>query len=158
MVTRSTLVGEADQRRRIFNLGETVYQCDVCKRRNRVPTNKYSVDVIQRCIITKNCLGKLHKILTTAEANDVSAITPSLPDTKDWVQRRVYYLHEQAIEDSVWIVRHGLANRPSVQVFVEQLVDGVEELVEVDPQEIRVEIIHTSLHPILSERKGWCNS
>ena len=143
MVTRSSLVGQADLRRQIYIRGETSYQCDVCSRKVRVPSNKYSVDIIQRCIITKNCPGKLHKILTDAEANDVSAIPPSVPGVSDWVQRRVFYEHNQTIADTVWLIQHNLANKPSVQVFVVQ-TDGTDEvLVEVDPLDVRVVDLNT---------------
>lgn len=143
MVTQSSLVGQADARRQIYVRGETVYQCDVCKRRIRVPTSKYSIDVIQRCIITKNCLGALHKIITAGEANEVSSVPPSVPGVEDWVQRRVFYQHVQSIEDDVWLVKHNLANKPSVQVFIYELQDGEEVLVEVDPVEIRILDLNT---------------
>ena len=143
MVTASALVGQADLRRQIYVKGEAVYSCDVCKRSIRVPSNKYSVDVIQRCIITKNCVGKLHKVLTTAAANDVSAIPPAVPNTEDWVQRRVFYLFEQTIKDTIWTVQHNLGNKPSVQVFTTQLQDGEEILVETDPLAVRVVDLNT---------------
>lgn len=143
MVTRAGLVGQSAQRQQILVKGEAVYQCDVCKRRIRIPSSKYSIDVIQRCIITKNCLGKLHKVLTTAEANDTSAIPPAVPGVADWVQRRVFSSHVQAVENQIWTVEHNLANRPTVQVFVIQIQDGEEVLVEVDPVAVRTIDLNT---------------
>jgi len=154
MVTRSSLVGQAAQRQQIVVRGEFVYQCDVCKRRIRVPSNKNSVDVIQRCIITKNCLGKLHKVLTTGEANQTTSIPPSVPGVADWVQRRVFFLFNQVVEDNIWLIKHNLANKPSVSVFVIQLQDGEEVLVEVDPPIIRIVDLNTIEIEFNSPQKG----
>lgn len=154
MVTRSSLVGQADLRRQIFVRGETVYQCDVCKREVRVPTSKYSTEVIQRCIITKNCLGKLHKVIITADANEVPAIPPAVPGVADWAQRRVFYLHDQTLDNLVWNIEHNLANRPSVQVFITQLQDGEEVLVETDEFELHVIDLNTVEVHFTTPQKG----
>jgi hypothetical protein len=154
MVTRSTLVGQADLQRQILVRGEAVYQCDVCKRKIRVPTNKYGLDIIQRCIITKTCPGKLHKVITTAEANKVSSVPPSLPNVQDWSQRRVFYLHEQPIENTIWAIEHNLANKPSVQVFITVQVDGEDVLQEADPLEVRIIDLNNVEVEFASPQKG----
>jgi hypothetical protein len=82
-------------------------------------------------------------VLTTAEANQVSSIPPAVSNIIDWSQRRVFFNFEQAIEDHIWTIEHNLANRPTVQVFVVQLQDGEEVLVEVDPLAVRVINLNT---------------
>lgn len=124
--------------KRINSRGDVVYQCDVCTRKIRVPANRYGIDVVSRCIVTKNCNGKLHKVLTLKEKLDFVPAAPASSTTEDWIQRRVFYHHTQPIESSSWIIAHDLANNPSVQTFVYKLVDSVETLVEQFPTSVRV--------------------
>jgi hypothetical protein len=133
----------ASQQTQSLTRGVTAYVCDVCKRSIRVPINKYSVEIIHRCIITKNCLGKLHRIITAAAVADVPATPPAVPNVVDWTQRRVYFLHEQTIENQVWLIEHNLANHPNVQTFVCVITDGEEVLTEVDPVEVRIVNLNT---------------
>jgi hypothetical protein len=122
--------------KQIHTKGDTVYRCDTCSRKVRVPTNRQSFDVVQRCIITKNCTGKLHKVLTRKEANEVSSIPDDVPNVSNWFQRKVFYSHTQSIEKDTWTVNHNLANRPMLQTFVYQLIDNEETLVEVQPESV----------------------
>ena len=114
----------------ITSKGDNVYECDVCTRRVRIPQNKYSVDVVQRCIITLSCPGKLHRVTQTKDINSTPALTPGVAGLQDWFQRRVLYTHEQQIKSVEWNIAHNLGNNPSIQVFVETLVDGGVVLVE----------------------------
>jgi hypothetical protein len=108
----------------IVSKGDSVYECDVCNRRTRVPLNKYSFDVVQRCIITQSCPGKLHRVIQNKDINSTPAITPAVAGLQDWFQRRVLFTHQQQIESSEWRIIHNLGNHPTIQVFVKQLVDG----------------------------------
>ncbi len=97
---------------------ESVYQCDTCNRHIRVPLNPYGLDVIDRCIITNNCLGRLHISKTTAERNLVPTTTPPVDGLEDWVQRTMLYNHEQTIQRLTWRVQHNLGTYPIIQVVV----------------------------------------
>lgn len=138
MVSRAVAQAQVQLQKQIFVRGEAAYQCDTCSRKIRVPTNRYGLTIIQRCIITQHCLGKLHPILTAQEANNVSSVPPSVPGVIDWSQRKVFFLYEQPIANTVWRIEHNLNNKPSVQVFVVQVDGDTETLVEVDPLTIRV--------------------
>jgi hypothetical protein len=98
--------------------GESVYECTTCKRRVRVPANKQGMEVMQRCIITYNCQGKLNRVTQTKEINATPAFPPEVEGLQDWHQRKVLYTHEQPVQSNQWIVKHNLANRPILHVYV----------------------------------------
>lgn len=123
---------------KILSKGESVYECDVCKRRVRVPTNRVGLDVIQRCTITANCRGKLHRVLLSKDINETPAFPPEVVGVQDWFQRRVLYTHEQPVQSATWRVNHELANKPNVYVYVQRYVNGVETNVETNNFTIRV--------------------
>lgn len=114
--------------------GESIYKCSVCSRSVRVPTNKQGLDVIQRCIITHNCQGKLSRVTIAKEINETPAFPPEVQGVPDWFQRRVLYTHEQPVQSVTWTIHHNLATRPKIYVYVNRLVDGEETLVKVDPK------------------------
>lgn len=113
--------------------GESVYQCNVCSRKVRVPTNKQGLDVLQRCNITHHCRGTLTRVLTTKDINETPAFPPEIQGVQDWFQRRVLYTHEQPVQAATWLVKHNLANRPKVHVYVNRIINGEETLVEASP-------------------------
>jgi hypothetical protein len=114
--------------------GESIYKCSVCSRSVRVPTNKHGLDVLQRCIITHNCQGKLNRVTIAKEINETPAFPPEVQGVADWFQRRVLYTHEQPVQSLTWLIRHDLATRPKIYVYVNRLIDGEEILVKVDPK------------------------
>jgi hypothetical protein len=121
----------------ILTKGDSVYECDVCTRRVRVPRNDKGLNVIQRCVITANCKGKLHPILTTQEINSTPAFPPEVVGVQDWSQRQILYTHNQTIRTATWIVNHNLSNKPVVEVFVNRSVAGSADIqVKVTPQSI----------------------
>jgi len=154
MTRRAELLSQQQLRKRIYTRGEAVYQCDACSRKIRIPLNKYSFDTTGRCIITKGCLGELHKVLTKNEINNTTTIPPSLPGLTDWSQRRVFFSHTQPVENNIWTIEHNLANKPSVQVFITQLVDGEEVLVETDQFTERVVDLNTIELTFARREKG----
>lgn len=113
--------------------GESVYECDVCKRRIRTPTNRYGLDIVQRCTITSGCQGKLHRVTALKDINSTPAFPPELVGVQDWFARNVLYTHQQPIRTATWIVQHNLQNVPILHTFVNRIVDGKEVLVEQDP-------------------------
>lgn len=110
---------------KILAKGESVYECDTCKRRTRVPTNRVGLDIIQRCVITSNCQGKLHRIILSKDINDTPAFPPEVVGVQDWFQRKVLYTHEQTVQSAKWIVKHDLANKPNLYVYIKKYVNGV---------------------------------
>lgn len=114
--------------------GESVYKCSVCARSVRVPTNRQGLDVLQRCNITHNCLGKLSRVFTAKDINATPAFPPEVQGVTDWFQRRVFFTHQQPVQSQTWTIKHNLASRPTVYVYVNRVVDGEEQLVKVDPK------------------------
>lgn len=102
----------------IFTRGDSVYECDECNRRTRIPTNLYGIDVVQRCIITSNCSGKLHRVKLTKDINKTPAIVPSVAGVTNWAQRKVLFNYEQSVRAVTWTINHNLGSVPTLQVFV----------------------------------------
>lgn len=102
----------------ILSRGENVYICDVCNRRVRVPENRRGLDVINRCIITKNCAGSLHKVITQADIVNTPTLTPAIEGLDDWYQRNALFDYKQTVKSKVWRVPHKMGTIPAVQVFV----------------------------------------
>lgn len=120
--------------------GESVYECSVCARKIRVPTNKRGLDLLQRCNITYGCNGKLRRVTIAKDINDTPAFPPEVQGVQDWFQRRVLYTHTQPVQTTIWEIRHNLANKPKIHAFVERVVNGKSELVAADPiKEITVD-------------------
>lgn len=114
--------------------GESVYQCSICSRSVRVPTNKHGMDVLSRCNITYGCQGKLKRVTLAKQINETPAFPPEVQGVQDWFQRRVLYTHDQPVQSPVWLINHNLSNRPKVHAFVYRLVDGISKLVPTEPK------------------------
>lgn len=112
--------------------GESVYECDQCNRRVRVPSNKQGIDVLQRCIITYGCRGSLRRLTQTKDINSTPAFPPEVEGIQDWFQRRVLYTHIQPVDAQTWHVAHNLANRPTIHAYVYAIVNGIKTLVPED--------------------------
>lgn len=117
---------------KILVRGDSVYECDVCKRRIRVPSNRIGVDVMQRCVITHHCQGMLHRITLTKEINATPAFPPEVAGVQDWAQRRILYTHTQQVNAATWLIKHNLSNNPGVYVFINKN----NELVQIEPVSI----------------------
>jgi hypothetical protein len=116
--------------------GESVYKCDICTRSIRVPSNPRGLDVLQRCIITHNCPGKLSRVLNAKDINATPAFPPEVQGVTDWFQRRVFYTHQQPVQSQTWTVKHNLAARPTVYVYVNRIINEQSTLVEIQPVQI----------------------
>lgn len=103
---------------RVVIRGESVYECDVCKRRERVPTNRQGLDVMPRCNITAGCKGSLHRVTALRDINSTPSFPPEVEGVPDWFQRNVLYIHEQPIRSDTWVVKHNLQNIPILHIFV----------------------------------------
>ena len=136
-----------------------VYKCDTCNRTIDLPQNKEGLEVIQRCIITDQCRGKLY-IEAVKQDNIRGQFPSSVLGLDDWIQRKVLYNHTQTIAQTVWQIKHNLGVFPSIQVYVDRPIsttttstetipcssrvssDELTELVEVDPSDITFDIIN----------------
>lgn len=103
---------------RVVIRGESVYECDVCKRRERVPTNRQGLDVMPRCNITAGCKGSLHRVTALRDISNTPSFPPEVEGVSDWFQRNVLYTHQQPIRSDTWVVNHNLQNIPILHIFV----------------------------------------
>ncbi len=123
-------------------IGPVVYQCDTCTRRVRLPTSLYSFEVVQRCIITLNCPGKLFKITNQEEINATPVFPPEVVGLDDWFPRNILFNHTQGIAAPSWTIQHNLGVNPLVQVLVDR-VDSENNLyqIELAPSEYTVVVV-----------------
>lgn len=126
--------------------GESVYQCTVCKRKTRVPTNQRGLDVVHFCTITAGCKGKLNRLTVVKDVISTPALTPAVTGLNDWFQRKMVYTHEQVVASNNWIVKHDLGGKPNIHTFLNTLVDGeVQLLPATQPQVITIDPNTTKL-------------
>lgn len=119
-----------------FAKSESVYQCDVCTRKIRVPSNRKGLEIVHNCIITADCKGSLHRVMIAKEINDTPAFTPELPGVQDWVERNVLFTFTQPVQSNKWIVTHNLGNIPNVFAYVERQENNSTVLKEIEPKSI----------------------
>jgi hypothetical protein len=100
-----------------MNNPPSVYQCDVCKRSIRVPTNKQGITVIRRCIITENCRGTLHLSTTVTDPYSVSPFPPEVTGLNDWTPRNALINFTQGIPSATWTITHNMGTVPSVYAY-----------------------------------------
>lgn len=95
-----------------------VYKCDTCKRQIEKKRKPNSLEIIQRCIITEGCRGKLYQVNIFKDY-----IRGSLPDNvaglDNWVQRKKLFTYRQTLKRSTWNIEHNLGTVPSVQTYYE---------------------------------------
>lgn len=121
---------------KIISRGEEVYSCDVCNRYVRLPDNPLGLNILHRCIITKGCLGSLHKVLNKKLISQISTITPSVEGVADWFQRKIVHTHTQTAPTKQWVFDHDLGSIPVVQVFIDR---GI-------PNSTNTELLETELY------------
>jgi hypothetical protein len=126
--------------------GESVYQCTVCRRKVRVPTNRKGLDVLSNCTITSNCKGALKRVSQIKEINNTPTLTPSIPGLADWVQHNTVYTHQQSVASNTWLIPHNLGGNPIIHVYINELVGSTVQLVPTSNfTSQRVDANHTSL-------------
>ena len=128
---------------KVLARGDSVYECDVCKRRIRVPAQRRGMDVVQRCIITHNCHGKMHRVRLTKEINSTPAFPTELAGVQDWAQRQILYTHNQTVQSFSWVINHKLSNNPNIYTHVARVVDGNEVMVPIEPDVINIIDLNT---------------
>lgn len=128
---------------KVLARGDSVYECDVCKRRIRVPTQRRGMDVVQRCIITHSCQGKLHRVRLTKEINNTPAFPTEIAGVQDWAQRQILYTHTQTVQSFSWVINHRLSNNPNVYTHVVRIKDGKEVMIPIEPIQINIIDLNT---------------
>lgn len=113
-----------------------VYQCDTCNRIIEKKQNKQGLEVVNNCIITDGCKGKLN-FVSLKRAHSIPSITPPEQNLTDWIQRKVLHTHDQTLLSPAWEITHNLGTRPSVEVFVRLGSDDT--LTEIEPVSITVQ-------------------
>ena len=105
-----------------------VYKCDTCKREIELPQNKKGLEVVQRCIITEGCRGKLGQ-----QSIKYDHSRGSFPSTvvglQDWAQRKVLFDFTQTISSTTWTVTHNLGTEPSIVVYIAKQSSSVVQTV-----------------------------
>lgn len=142
------------------------YQCDTCNRIIDIPQNKNGLEVMQNCIITDGCHGKLSQI--NIKLDHIRGNFPSKIDNlDDYIQRKILYNHKQSIKLIEWNIIHNLGIAPFIQVFIERpkVIDNIEninleneesfvELVEIEPEYIKIISINEILVGFSRPEKG----
>jgi len=126
------------------------YQCDTCNRIIDIPQNTNGLEVIQNCIITDGCHGKLSQI--DVKLDHIRGNFPSKVDNlNDYIQRKILYNHKQSIKLTEWNIIHNLGIAPFIQIFIERPkiiedlenvdltnTDSLVELIETEPDYIEI--------------------
>lgn len=124
--------------------GENVYECDTCRRKERVPQNSKGMDVLPNCNITLGCLGKLRRVLNAREIINTPVFPPEVEGLTDWYARRILYTHEQQIAYPVWTITHNLANKPVIHAYTYIYVDDEAVLQSTEPELIETIDLNTT--------------
>lgn len=126
------------------------YTCDTCKRIIDIPQNKYGLEVIQKCIITDGCHGKL--IQSDLKLDHIRGKFPNKSKIlDDYIPRKILYNHKQSIKLQEWRIEHKLGISPLINVFIEkpkelENIENIDltnsenlvELVEINPEYITI--------------------
>ena len=122
----------------ISSTNQHVYKCDTCNRNIRVPANPQGIEVVSRCIVTANCLGKMQRVTNQDEINNTPTIPLEVVGLKDWSTRNVLFDFTQSIQMTTWKVAHNLENNPTVYVYVQRNGPSGTTLVQFDPKRIDI--------------------
>lgn len=112
------------------NKSQITYKCDTCSRYIKLEKNIRGMETLQQCIITENCLGKLHYVLAERESAQATTIPPDVVGLENWAPRKIFYRHIQTVPAQTWLVMHDLGVKPSVQVWTERQLQGGDTFLE----------------------------
>jgi hypothetical protein len=113
-----------------------LYKCDTCKREVGKPQNPKGLEIINRCVITLGCRGKLYQenVLEDFVRGELPADVIGLDS---WQQRRMLYNHTQLKSESTWRIEHNLGTVPVVSIFVDSPTsEDNNNQIEVKPQDV----------------------
>lgn len=97
-------------------MGLVVYQCTTCGRDVERIENVHGFDMIDRCVATQACSGRMLRTNRKPE-HIIASKTPNVDGIDDWRQRKLFYEHTQLLVSTKWTVVHELNTHPAVQVF-----------------------------------------
>lgn len=116
------------------------YKCDTCNRSIQLIENSFGLEIIQRCIITHNCQGKLRKLLTQKEIIEAPVLPPEVVNLQNWFQRPALFTFVQTIQSNTWKIVHNLGAKPIVQV---QVYRENNKLIDIIPKETKIIDLNT---------------
>lgn len=93
-----------------------VFKCDTCNREIEKIRKPETIEVIQRCVITSGCRGKLYQENVLQDYSR-GTLPNDVPGLTNWIQRRKLYTHRQTLQRKVWTITHNLNTIPSVQIY-----------------------------------------
>lgn len=94
-----------------------VYRCDICTRTIEKQQNKYGLEVIDRCVITRRCKGKMHQIKVLQDFNR-ERLPENITQEDRYIPRNILHNHHQRIITSTWTIKHNLGTYPILNVYV----------------------------------------
>lgn len=113
-----------------------VFECDTCKRQIDIERITTGLEVVNRCVITHGCRGRLYQVnlhpdfVRGRPLDDVLGLD-------NWFQRKALHNHIQTIRRKKWKIKHDMGGNPSIQVFVDRPTENdAEHREEVLPDNI----------------------
>jgi hypothetical protein len=104
-------------------------KCTVCKREIEIPENRKGLEIVNNCIITDKCRGKLYR--TERLQDYIRGKFPSrVAGLDDYTPRRVLYNHTQAVASTQWFVEHNLGVVPAVEVLINIAAESEDSLLD----------------------------
>lgn len=94
-----------------------VYTCDTCKRTTQIPRNIFGLEVVQRCIITLGCRGKLYQTNMLQDFTQ-PAISNNIEGLLNWQPRQAIFNFTQTLVAQTWDIVHNLGTYPVFIVYV----------------------------------------
>lgn len=90
------------------------YKCNICNKETHLPKNRKGLSAFGRCVITKNCEGKMYKI---DEMHNLIRIAEPISNNS-WIQSKQIFTHQQTIPQSFWKFKHKLNCIPNIIVYI----------------------------------------
>lgn len=118
----------------------TAYQCDKCKRQLELVDSQQTITIVNKCIITKNCKGKL-QLVERKYDGIIGKPSQYEQNIEDYVIAPRLYVHTQVLPASVWKIKHKLSTNPIVVVYVNSNIDGKQSYREVPTEDIVVDVV-----------------
>ena len=95
----------------------TVYRCDVCDREIQLPRNRKGIETVGRCIITRNCQGRLYVEDIIQTTSPFLKPVDEVFGLQNFYPRNKLFNFSQRFEKSVWYINHNLETFPIISVY-----------------------------------------
>jgi len=94
-----------------------VYTCNVCDRTTQLQRNRFGLETVGGCIITKNCRGKLYISDILKTTTPFLSTTEEVFGLENFSPRRKLSNFSQQFEQKVWYISHNLNAFPVITVY-----------------------------------------